>query len=43
MSEKYRETGVNDLYFIGKKFGLWFYTSRADFDQWGDCEFGIHD
>ena len=29
LSEKYRETGVNDMYFIGKKFGLWFYTSRA--------------
>ena len=26
LSEKYRETGVNDMYFIGKKFGLWFYT-----------------
>lgn len=22
LSEKYRETGVNDMYFIGKKFGL---------------------
>jgi hypothetical protein len=33
MNEKYRETGVNDLYFIGKKFGLWFYTSRADLDN----------
>lgn len=29
LSEEYRETGVNDIYFIGKKFGLWFYTSRA--------------
>lgn len=27
--ENYKETGVNDLYFIGKKFGLYFYTSRA--------------
>lgn len=33
LSEKYRETGVNDMYFIGKKFGLWFYTSRADLDN----------
>lgn len=30
LSEKYRETGVNDMYFIGKKFGLWFYTSRGN-------------
>lgn len=27
--EDCKETGVNDLYFIGKKFGLYFYTSRA--------------
>lgn len=27
--ENYKETGVNDLFFIGKKFGLYFYTSRA--------------
>ena len=33
MDEKYRETGVNDLHFIGKKFGLWFYTSRVDLDN----------
>ena len=33
LSEKYRETGVNDMYFIGKKFGLWFYTSRAALDS----------
>ena len=33
MDEKYRETGVNDLLFIGKKFGLWFYTSRGDVDN----------
>lgn len=33
LSEKYRETGVNDMYFIGKKFGLWFYTSRAALDN----------
>ena len=33
LSEKYRETGVNDIYFIGKKFGLWFYTSRAALDN----------
>lgn len=33
MDEKYRETGVNDLHFIGKKFGLWFYTSRAALDS----------
>ena len=49
LSEKYRETGVNDMYFIGKKFGLWFYTSRAaldnlcylqksDFPTWVLCE-----
>lgn len=24
-----KEIGVNDLFFIGKKFGLYFYTSRA--------------
>lgn len=29
LSEEFRETGVNDMCFIGKKFGLWFYTSRA--------------
>lgn len=28
-----KETGVNDLLFIGKKFGLWFYTSRAALDN----------
>lgn len=33
VDEKYRETGVNDLHFIGKKFGLWFYTSRAALDS----------
>lgn len=33
LSEKYRETGVNDMYFIGKKFGLWFYTSWAALDS----------
>lgn len=49
LDEKYRETGVNDMYFIGKKFGLWFYTSRAaldslcylnkkDFPTWVLCE-----
>lgn len=49
LSEKYRETGVNNMYFIGKKFGLWFYTSRAaldslcylqksDFPTWVLCE-----
>jgi hypothetical protein len=27
--EDKKETGVNDLLFIGKKFGLYFYTSRA--------------
>lgn len=27
--EDCKETGVNDLYFIGKKFGLYFYTSRS--------------
>lgn len=29
LSEEFREKGVNDMCFIGKKFGLWFYTSRA--------------
>lgn len=24
---------VNDLLFVGYKFGLYFYTSRADFDR----------
>lgn len=24
-----KETGVNDLLFIGKKFGIYFYTSRS--------------
>lgn len=24
-----KETGVNDLLFIGKEFGLYFYTSRS--------------
>lgn len=24
---------INDLLFVAKKFGLWFYTSRADFDS----------
>ncbi len=49
MLEGYRDTGVNDMYFIGKKFGLWFYTSRAaldnlcylqksDFPTWVLCE-----
>lgn len=33
VDEKYRENGVNDLHFIGKKFGLWFYTSRAALDS----------
>lgn len=27
--ESYKEKGVNDLFFVGKKFGLYFYTSRA--------------
>lgn len=27
--EDKKETGVNDLLFIGKKFGLYFYTGRA--------------
>lgn len=27
--EDKKETGVNDLLFIGKKFGIYFYTSRA--------------
>lgn len=40
LSEKYRETGVNDIYFIGKKFGLWFYTSRAA-DVFSDYELKI--
>lgn len=31
--EDRKETGVNDLFFIGKKFGLWFYTSRAALDS----------
>lgn len=31
--EDCKETGVNDMYFIGKKFGLWFYTSRAALDS----------
>lgn len=31
--ENYKETGVNDLYFIGKKFGLYFYTSRASVES----------
>ena len=49
LSEKYRETGVNDMYFIGKKFWFWFYKSRAaldslcylqksDFPTWVLCE-----
>lgn len=31
--EDCKETGVNDMYFIGKKFGLWFYTSWAALDS----------
>lgn len=27
--EDKKETGVNDLLFIGKKFGIYFYTSRS--------------
>lgn len=27
--DTFKETGVNDLYFIGKKFGLYFYTSSS--------------
>lgn len=40
LSEKYRETGVNDMYFIGKKFGLWFYTSRAAY-KWLSDQLGL--
>lgn len=32
LSEKYRETERYPFSYDG-----------ADFDQWGDCEFGIHD
>ena len=32
LTEKSRETGVNEIYVICKKFGLWFYTSRAALD-----------
>lgn len=31
--EGYKETGVNDLFYIGKKFGIYFYTSRAAVDN----------
>lgn len=30
--ENYKDKGVNDLFFIGKKYGLYFYTSRSAID-----------
>lgn len=29
MNEEYRETGVNDIVFVKKAYGVYFYTSRS--------------
>lgn len=33
LSEKYRETGVNDLVFVKKMYGVYFYTSRSEMEK----------
>lgn len=33
LNEQYRETGVNDIFFIKKMHGVYFYTSRYAMEQ----------
>lgn len=33
LNEKYRESGANDLVFINKMYGVYFYTSRSEMEK----------
>lgn len=33
LSGEYRETGVNDLVFVKKMYGVYFYTSRSEMEK----------